>query len=329
MAAISIKNVSKTYPVPLARLRQILRRRTNPAVEALRNISFDVEQGEIFGLIGPNGAGKTTLIKIISTLVQPTEGTAEVLGSDSVRDEREVRASIGLATAEERSFYWRLTAKQNLEFYARLYGLSGRAIKERIIELISDLEIEDQATRRFGQLSTGNKQRLAVARALLAKPPILLLDEPTRSLDPLVASRIRKTIRSLPNRNPPVTVFLTSHNLSEVEEMCQRVCVIMNGRIVALDTPASLRNKHQPAEEVSLTFSISEADLTNGTLPPGATHYRDERGQVVAKFMRSADDDLLDQTVRRIIARGGRLNQIDTRRATLLEVLESLGEKRQ
>jgi len=195
MSAISVRNLSKTYPVPFRRLRAFFRRPVKDPVEALRDVSLEVETGEIFGLIGRNGAGKTTLTKIVATLVQPTTGSVEVRGYDSVTDDEHVRQEIGLATAEERSFYWRLTSEQNLMFFARLHGLSDRVAKQRLRELLAKLELEEVARRRFGELSTGNKQRLAVARAMLTNPRVLLLDEPTRSLDPLAAARTREMIR--------------------------------------------------------------------------------------------------------------------------------------
>ena len=178
-------------------------------------MSFNVREGEIFGLIGPNGAGKTTLTKVIATLVQPTSGQVTVRGHDSVGEDEIVRRNVGLAGAEERSFYFRLTAEQNLRFFARLYGLSSATTRQRIDELLGLFELKELRARRSAELSTGNKQRLAVARAMLADPPVLLLDEPTRSLDPLAAARMRATIRSLAQSNGRrTTVFLTSHNLA-------------------------------------------------------------------------------------------------------------------
>ena len=150
-------------------------------------------------------------------------GEVSVHGCDSVHDDLEVRRKIGLAGAEERSFYWRLTAEQNLLFFARLYGLTGGDAIHRIKELFDLFELKELSRHRFAELSTGNKQRLAVARAMLANPPVLLLDEPTRSLDPIAASRMRATIKSLARDGVErVTVFLTSHNLAEVANVRPR-----------------------------------------------------------------------------------------------------------
>jgi len=300
MSAISISNLSKTYPVPFRRLRAFFRRPVKDPVEALRDVSFAVETGEIFGLIGRNGAGKTTLTKIVATLVQPTTGTVSVRGHDSVDHDEQVRREIGLATAEERSFYWRLTAEQNLLFFARLHGLSDARAKQRIQELFAKLELDEVARRRFGEMSTGNKQRLAVARALLASPPVLLLDEPTRSLDPLAAERMREMIRSLAQQDPPVTILFTSHNLAEVETLCARVAIISRGRIRAIDTPKKLRDLTSGSEMVHITVSGGEK----------------------ISFSRRQNDDRLDETIRKLQSEGVKILDIETDRATLLDVLE-------
>jgi ABC-2 type transport system ATP-binding protein len=300
MSAISIRNLSKTYPVPFRRLRAFFRRPVKEPVEALREVSFEVETGEIFGLIGRNGAGKTTLTKIVATLVQPTAGSVSVHGHDSVSDDEHVRRQIGLATAEERSFYWRLTSEQNLMFFARLHGLPDRVARQRIKDLFATLELDEVARRRFGELSTGNKQRLAVARAMLSSPPVLLLDEPTRSLDPLAAARMRELIRSLAEQDPPVTIFLTSHNLAEVETLCARVAIISRGSIRALDTPRSLRDLTSESEMVHITVAGGEK----------------------ISFTRQHNDDLLDEKLRELQSGGKRIVDIETERPTLLDVLE-------
>jgi ABC-2 type transport system ATP-binding protein len=325
-AAISIRQLSKTYPVSLARLKKFFRRRATDPVEALRDVSFEVREGEIFGLIGRNGAGKTTLTKIIATLVQPTSGAVVVGGFDSVRDEVSVRAQLGLATAEERSFYWRLTIDQNLTFFARLYGLTDARARERIGELLTRLELEPLARRRFGELSTGNKQRVAIARAMLSSPRVLLLDEPTRSLDPLAAAGTRVLINSLAHdAEHPVTVLLTSHNLAEIEELCARVAVISRGRIRALDTPARLRAVHKNAERVRLTARGLSPEAARRALSSALGDFElAEAGDdaVVAQFTRDADDDTLDRAVRALQTAGGRILAADSERATLLDVLE-------
>lgn len=298
--AISIQNLSKTYPVPFRRLRAFFRRPVKDPVEALRDVSFDVQTGEIFGLIGRNGAGKTTLTKIVATLVQPTNGSVSVRGHDSVRDDEQVRREIGLSTAEERSFYWRLTAEQNLMFFARLHGLSDREAKQRIRDLFAKIELDEVARRRFGELSTGNKQRLAVARAMLSNPAVLLLDEPTRSLDPLAAARMREMIRSLAHLDPPITILFTSHNLAEVETLCARVAIISRGRIRAIDTPRKLRDLTSESEMVHITVSGGEK----------------------ISFTRQHHDDLLDETISKLQGQGKKIIDIETDRATLLDVLE-------
>ncbi len=305
-SSISINHLSKTYPIPFRRLRAFFRRPAKDPVEALRDVSFAVETGEIFGLIGRNGAGKTTLTKIVATLVQPTTGSVSVRGHDSVLHDVQVRRQIGLATAEERSFYWRLTGEQNLMFFARLHGLAERVAKQRMRELFAKLELEEVAKRRFGEMSTGNKQRLAVARALLSSPPVLLLDEPTRSLDPLAAARMREMISSLAQQDPPVTILLTSHNLSEVETLCQRVAVISRGQIRAIDTPEQLRSLTSKSEVVHVTV----AGL-NGT-----------SGSQKVSFTRDVGDNQLDDMLRDLQKRGGRILDVESERGSLLDVLE-------
>jgi ABC-2 type transport system ATP-binding protein len=324
-AVISINHISKTFPVPLARLKQFFRRPVKPPVQALSEVSFDVHAGEIFGLIGRNGAGKTTLTKIIATLVQPTAGRVTVNGYDSVHDDGRVRAQVGLATAEERSFYWRLTVEQNLMFFARLYGLSDTLARRRIIELVEQFELKELVSRRFGELSTGNKQRLAFARAMLSKPPVLLLDEPTRSLDPLAAARMRALIYSLAGGRPPVTILLTSHNLAEVEELCARVAIISRGRIRALGTPKSLRARHKQTERVEMTvrgIAPSRAREIFSTEMNDVEVEEQDKTLLIA-FTREAGDDRLDMAVRALQENGGELLSFDSERATLLDVLES------
>jgi ABC-2 type transport system ATP-binding protein len=325
-AAISIANLSKAYPAPFALGALLGRAPRKPSIEALRDVSFDVHEGEIFGLIGPNGAGKTTLTKIVATLVQPTTGSVSVKGFDSVRESAEVRRVIGLAAAEERSFYWRLTLEQNLMFFARLYSIPKRKARARVSELLAQLDLDKSASQRFGQLSTGNKQRMAIARSLLNEPPILLLDEPTRSLDPIAAARLRSFIGSLARKDPPVTILLTSHNLNEIEELCRRIAIISQGRIRELDTPDRIRALYTLRERVRLVLDgISIEGAVNALAPRlPEVEVSQDGPRTVITFSREVGDDKLDRGLRALLGNGTRVISCETERATLLEVLEAL-----
>lgn len=320
MPAISVQNLSKTFPPGFPRLKALLGMEVKPAVEALRNVTLEVGEGEIFGLIGRNGAGKTTLTKVIATLVQPTSGTATVRGFDSIKDEVKVRSLIGLATAEERSFYWRLSCEKNMMFFARLYGLRDREARRRIGEIFEKVGLTEIADRRFSNISTGNKQKLAVARALLPAPPILLLDEPTRSLDPLAAAEMRVLISSLEG----VSILLTSHNLSEIEELCGRVAVISNGEIKAVDTPEALRKQHAPVQVVKISVKTGDENALRkiaGDLAPGIS-VEGIKGEMIVRFERHPDDASLGKVVARLNEQGAVVTNIETEMPTLLDVLE-------
>lgn len=321
MSAVTIENLSKTYPTSFPRIKKFFRLRPKPAVDALKNVSFAIAENEIFGLIGKNGAGKTTLTKIIATLVQPTGGRVSVKNFDSVENEVEVRSLIGLATAEERSFYWRLTSEQNLIFFARLYGIRDKQAVKRIEEIFERLGLTELKKRRFAELSTGNKQRLAVARALLAAPPVLLLDEPTRSLDPLAAADMRDLIRSLSG----VSVLLTSHNLSEVEELCNRVAIISKGEIRAVDTPKNLRSKHKQTQKVEIIFRGASKDFLRPKLSEKLLNYKiEKRAETFSLiFEREFEDDSLGKTISLLTESGAKILDIETENPTLLDVLES------
>jgi ABC-2 type transport system ATP-binding protein len=323
--AIEIRNVTKTYPLPFGIGTLLGRPSRKPPVQALRGVSFEVYDGEIFGLIGPNGAGKTTLTKIIATLVQPTTGRVTVKGFESVSESPALRKLIGLATAEERSFYWRLTLEQNLMFFARLYGISKRKSQARIAELLVRLDLEHSARQRFGQLSTGNKQRMAIARALLNNPPILLLDEPTRSLDPLAAAHLRSFIASLASGDPPVTILLTSHNLNEIEELCSRIAIISHGSIRELGAPERIRTLHQSRERVRLVLDGISLDRAVNALASKLANVEvsSDGAKTIVTFAREVGDDRLDRGLRAILENHTRVISCEAERASLLEVLEA------
>ncbi|MEO6445932.1 MAG: ABC transporter ATP-binding protein, partial [Gemmatimonadaceae bacterium] len=210
-----------------------------PSVRALDHLSFEVPSGIVFGFLGPNGAGKTTVIRVLLGLVDPTAGRSEVFGLDPTREGDAVRRGAG-ALLEHNGVYERLTAYQNLDFYARAWRLNARARHARIQELLTQLGLWDRRDDSVGQWSRGMRQKLAVARAVLHRPPLVFLDEPTAGLDPVASASLRDDLARLAQQDG-VTIFLTTHNLAEAEKLCALVGVIRRGRLLDFGTPAALR----------------------------------------------------------------------------------------
>jgi ABC-2 type transport system ATP-binding protein len=200
-------------------------------VQALDGVTFDVNLGEVVALLGPNGAGKSTVIRILGTTVLPDSGTATVGGHDVIKNAVEARRSLGLMIGDERSHYWRLSGRRNLVFFATLTGMSRHEAERRAEEVLDEVQLVDAADRRVGEYSSGMRARLSLARALLANPPLLLLDEPTRTLDPLSASRFRQNAASLA-RDQGVGILFATHNLHEAVAISTRILVLSAGRIV-------------------------------------------------------------------------------------------------
>jgi ABC-type multidrug transport system ATPase subunit len=202
-------------------------------IRALEDISFSVKKGYILGILGPNGAGKTTLLKIIATLILPDKGRLTVKGHHLGKDDEKIKALIGLVTTEERSFYWRLSGRQNLELFAALYGLSNKETKSRISQLCRLFNI-DYAYRRFDSYSTGMKRKFALMRALLHNPEVLLLDEPTKSLDYNSACELRNFIKNEAQKGK--TVIFATHDMQEAENLCDLFMILHKGMICGLGT---------------------------------------------------------------------------------------------
>jgi ABC-2 type transport system ATP-binding protein len=229
---VRIRDLCKRFPVRRRWRETVLHPWRVEYAEVLRDVSFEVHRREVFGLLGPNGAGKTTLFKVLSTLVLPDAGTASVAGLDVVRDARRVTRILTPVIADERSLNWRVSARENLRFYASLNGLRGKALLERVDELLGVVELADAGEKMVGKFSSGMKQRLLIARALLCMPQVLLLDEPTRSLDPLSARRFRKFLREEVVERRGCTVLLATHSPEEALEFCDRVAVLDRGTLL-------------------------------------------------------------------------------------------------
>jgi ABC-2 type transport system ATP-binding protein len=212
---------------------------------ALEGVDLQIQRGELFGILGPNGAGKTTLIKILTTLLSPTQGTAHVAGFDVTKDPENVRSRINMVSGGESSGYGLLTVRENLWMFAQFYGIPSKEANERIKTLLKIVGIEDRANTRSSSLSTGLRQKMNIVRGFLTDPEILFLDEPTLGLDVGASRSVRDFIRRWMDENHQRTLLLTTHYMVEAEELCDRVAIINKGKLLACGTPASLKQSQQ------------------------------------------------------------------------------------
>lgn len=212
-----------------------------PEVTALAGLRLSVPQGEVHGLLGPNGAGKTTLCRVLSTSLLPTSGSARVLGCDVVTQTKEVRSLVGIVYGGERGLYYRLTARQNLRYWAALYKLPGAVAQDRVQSLLDRVGLMEKADVLVETYSRGMKQRLHLARGLVGDPRVILLDEPTTGMDPVAAQDFRALVDEL--RSEDRTILLTTHDMAEAEQVCDRVTLIDGGRVLATETPRGLARR--------------------------------------------------------------------------------------
>jgi ABC-2 type transport system ATP-binding protein len=262
---IEVEDLRRRY-----RARTGLRRGSARDVEAVQGISFQVQPGELFGLLGPNGAGKTTTIKILITLLLPTSGTARVLGRDVVRDPREVRKRIGYVFGGDKGLYERLSALDNLRYFAELYGVPPREQRQRIAELLDLVHLTGREQERVEGYSRGMRQRLHIARGLLHRPEVLFLDEPSIGIDPVGARELRETVAGLVQQG--TTVLLTTHYMFEADELCDRIAVIAGGQIVAEGTPEQLKSRVTAGHVVEVeVFGSAHQLLAAVQAVPGVT----------------------------------------------------------
>jgi ABC-2 type transport system ATP-binding protein len=269
--AVEVTGLTKVFEKGRRTIWQRLRREPDKREQfvAVNGIDLRVERGEIFGVLGPNGAGKTTTLRMLATLLEPTSGDVRILGIDVKTHPREIRASLGAMLSGERSLYWKLTARENLEYFAALYHVPPKEQKARIDSALRAVKLAERADDYVERYSTGMRQRLALARALLPDPPLVILDEPTVGLDPQSARDLRDRVRELKRQGR--TVLLTTHYMEEAARLCDRVAVVDHGKVIALGTPreliASLGAEHvvEFAVEAARGSALSEDVLR--TLP--------------------------------------------------------------
>jgi len=260
---IRIENLSKTY---LSKERK-KGRRGKTKVQALDDVSLSIDDGEVFGLLGPNGAGKTTLIKCLTTLLLPTSGSAWINGYDVLHQEDFVRASIGCMLMGDRGLYWKLTGRENLDYFGALYHVPREVRRKRIEDLITLLKLNDFVDRTVETYSAGQRMILAFAKALVNDAPILILDEPTVTMDVPTARELRHIVKEL-NRQGK-TILYTTHLMHEAEELCERVAIIDHGKIIALGTTADLKASIATEDVVQLEGIFPELTIRRMRAIPG------------------------------------------------------------
>lgn len=295
MYAVELHNLSKTYP---------------GGKQAVQNVSLALEPGEVFGFLGPNGAGKTTTVKLLNGMLTPTEGICRVLGSDPALEPEKVHAVSGVVTEHAR-MYENLTGLENLVFYAELFGISADEAAGRAEALLQEMELEEAKDRKLAAWSTGMRQRISLARALIHRPKILFLDEPTSGLDPESAQNVNRMIREMAE-NSGITVFLCTHQLRYAQEICTLYGLIEEGRLLAAGTLEELRAE---------AFSQITLQIRAGSMPTGMG-FRQTGAQEYETMIRTEEE--IPEIVRRIAAAGGDIYKVEARQPDLEDIYFAL-----
>jgi len=291
-------------------------------VRAVHQLALEVPRGMIFGFLGPNGAGKTTTIRLLLGLLEPTEGRAEVLGFDTQTQADEIRCRTG-ALLEHSGLYERLSAEDNLEFYGRIWHMPANTRQTRIKELLIHLGLWERREERVGTWSRGMKQKLAIARALLHRPPLIFLDEPTAGLDPIAAAALREDFATLAAREG-VTVFLTTHNLSEAEKLCQLVGVIRQGQLLTVGSPDELRAKQGTPQVEIHGRGFSETVMASLRARPEVVKIEQHDNRLLIDLRGAVDTAPL---VSLMVSAGAQVEEVRRGNASLEEVFLTLMEE--
>ncbi len=310
MSAIACEGLRKYYR---AKVRRSFFNRIDSVIRALDGVSLEVEKGVVFSLVGPNGAGKTTMVKILSTLLIPDAGWAQVGGYDVVKQAGRVRGIIGLVLAPDKGFYTRLTGLENLVYYGRLYGLSKEEATRKAKELLELTGLGEDGMRLFEEYSLGMRAKLSIAKALINEPEIVFLDEPTIGLDPLSARRIRNLIKDLAAEG--MTVFMTSHNMWEVENLSNTVVVIKSGRIVAKGSPSELKERLNLSYRVEVEIIAEKAPDTSLPVTTG------DRGYPVVTVTTNKPSEDLVKVIDEMRGKGYSIGMVRVQEPSLEEVL--------
>lgn len=344
-AAIETSDLAKRYPTSIKNardrhsmrgwgevggLREILTRKKN-YIQALNKVSLKVYRGEVFGLLGPNGAGKTTLIKILCTLVLPDGGEAYVNGYSLLKESSKVLRNLQAVLGDPRGFDWRLSARQNLEFYAALHGLPKDFASKRINELLEFTDLAGRAGDMYQRFSTGMARKLQLCRALLLDTPILLFDEPTAGLDPPSAVNFRHLLKEKLAKSEARTIFITTHNMWEAQSMCDRVAIINKGEIIACDSPENLRRYVKPEKTYVFIFdeTVENSESLKSFLNKvegirGVEHMKPDLGRPVRVSIRVDENFQVSDMLSLIVEYGFRVKDLGCYEPSLEEAFIAL-----
>ena len=328
-AAILTAGLTRTYRKPRKRVWPWSKAKP-PGDElrefvALDQVSLEVRQGELFGLLGPNGAGKTTLIKILTTLLAPSAGTARVDGLDVVAEADAIRPRINMVSGGESSGYGILNVRENLWLFARIYGVPTAVAQERIDKMLGVVGLTDKATGRISHLSTGQRQKMNFCRGFITDPKILFLDEPTLGLDVTSARAIRVFVKEWIAEKPDRTLLLTTHYMAEADELCDRLAIIDKGKVLACDTPANLKRQVQkyPLYELTLAPTANVWDGV-GTLPGVHQSTATTTPTTVELKVSLLDEPAIGAVVQSLVTAGGRILTMKKVEPTLEDVFIEL-----
>ncbi len=328
--AIEVNNLRKEFNI---KKKGHLLKRNNKGKEvfiAVDNVNFNVNKGEIFGFLGPNGAGKTTTIKMISTLLRPTSGTVLVNGIDVDKNPIDVLKSLGTVLAGERSTYWKLTGRENLEYFAAMNGVTGKRAKQKVDYILNRFNLEKKADETVEKYSTGMKQRVALAKALITDPKILILDEPTSGLDPQSARNLRELILEIKEEGR--TVLLTTHYMEEADQLSDRIAIIDHGKIIAMDTPHNLKNSLNKTTMAILELSSWNDEISNKlknipALEKVHSKFNDNTQRWEIKVHMSNGPDTVSSLISSITSQGIKITNFSVEEPTLEDVFINLTGK--
>ncbi|MBB6698145.1 ABC transporter ATP-binding protein [Clostridium algidicarnis] len=292
-SAVEVKNLKKCF---ITKKKKFFKTIDKKEFKAVDDISFDIYKGEIFGFLGPNGAGKTTTIKMITGLLRPTSGQVKVMGKDVDKNQMEALRNLGTVLAGDRSVYWKLTGRENLEYFASLYGCSNKEAKERASRMLKKLELQEKADVLVEKYSTGMKQKVALGKALISEAPVLLLDEPTLGLDPQSALNLREIILNLKSEGK--TILLTTHYMEEADFLCDRIAIIDGGKIIALDTPKNLKKGINKLKLIKIEVNKSNDEMINAIskidrLERVSSKYDDEKRNYILTIHHNNGDEII------------------------------------